>query len=142
MPRRCMCSWPPAPTLKRPLSGLSRGVQSIRLQQPVLSFRLETPLEVTPSSALQRAQNTDPRSPQDPFSDDRPCRPFARHRLSAAPPTKGTTRCTRTIRGSGCGSDNEPSKDGAIVCIYSHPKKHLFFDTNPSAALILAQSRC
>ena len=60
-------------------AGVGTGVQArtkgaqVRLPaESLLSFRLETPLEVTPSSALQRAQNTDPDSSQDPFSDDRP----------------------------------------------------------------------
>jgi len=60
-------------------AGVGTGVQArtkgaqVRLPaESLLSFRLETSLEVTPSSALQRAQNTDPDSSQDPFSDDRP----------------------------------------------------------------------
>ena len=60
-------------------AGVGTGVQArtkgaqVRLPaESLLSFRLETPLEVAPSSVLQRAQNTDPGSSQDPFSDDRP----------------------------------------------------------------------
>jgi BON domain len=42
--------------------------------ETVLNFRLQAPLTVIPSSTLQRARNTGPGSPQDPFSsdDDRP----------------------------------------------------------------------
>jgi hypothetical protein len=38
--------------------------------ETVLSFRLQTPLTVMPSSTLQRAQQRGPGNPQDPFSSD------------------------------------------------------------------------
>ena len=50
----------------------SKGAQVRLPAESMISFRLETPLEVIPSSVLQRGQNTDPGSSQDPFSDDRP----------------------------------------------------------------------
>ena len=60
-------------------AGVGTGVQAttkgaqVRLPaESLLSFRLETPLEVAPSSVLQAAQHADPGSSQDPFSDDRP----------------------------------------------------------------------
>ena len=60
-------------------AGVGTGVQAatkgaqVRLPaESVLSFRLATPLAVTPSSALEGAQNTGPGSSQDPFSADRP----------------------------------------------------------------------
>jgi hypothetical protein len=60
-------------------AGVGTGVQArtkgaqVRLPaESLLSFRLETPLEVAPSSTLQGAQNVDPGSSPDPFSDDRP----------------------------------------------------------------------
>jgi BON domain-containing protein len=50
----------------------SKGAQVRLPAESMISFRLETPLEVIPSSALQQAPKTDPGSSQDPFSDDRP----------------------------------------------------------------------
>ena len=60
-------------------AGVGTGVQArskgsqVRLPaETVLSFRLQTPLDVVPSSTLQGPQNPDPASSQDPFPDDRP----------------------------------------------------------------------
>ena len=60
-------------------AGVGTGVQArskgsqIRLPaESMISFRLSTPLEVTPASVLQSVQNPDSDSSQDPFPDDRP----------------------------------------------------------------------
>ncbi len=53
--------------------------------ETVLSVRLQAPLSVTPSSTLQRAQNSGPGSPQDPFSSDDD-RPVLKRRPGSPPP--------------------------------------------------------
>jgi hypothetical protein len=53
--------------------------------ETVLSFRLQAPLTVMPSSTLQRAQNSGPGSPQDPFSSDDD-RPVLKRRPGSPPP--------------------------------------------------------
>ena len=53
--------------------------------ETVLSFRLQSPLTVIPSSTLQRGQATGPGSPQDPFSSDDD-RPVLKRRPGSPPP--------------------------------------------------------
>lgn len=53
--------------------------------ETVLSFRLQSPLTVIPSSTLQRGQRTGPGSPQDPFSSDDD-RPVLKRRPGSPPP--------------------------------------------------------
>ena len=55
--------------------------------ESMLSFRLQSPLTVTPASTLRRAQNADPDSSSDSFSDDD--RPVLKRRPGSVPP--GTT---------------------------------------------------
>ena len=53
--------------------------------ESVLSFRLQGPLKVMPSSTLQRTQRAGPGSPQDPFSSDDD-RPVLKRRPGSPPP--------------------------------------------------------
>ena len=76
-------------------AGAGTGVQAATRAVPVqlraesaLSFRLETPLTVIPSSTLQQAQGAVPGSPQDPFSADD--RPVLKRRPGSPPPEQDT----------------------------------------------------
>jgi hypothetical protein len=93
-------------------AGAGTGVQAATKVVPVqlraesaLSFRLEAPLAVVPSSTLQQAQGTGPGSPQDPFSaDDRP----VLKRRPGSPPLDDDTHPPSTNSPSHKGSSETP----------------------------------
>jgi hypothetical protein len=93
-------------------AGAGTGVQAATKVVPVqlraeytLSFRLESPLAVVPSSTLQQAQGTGPGSPQDPFSaDDRP----VLKRRPGSPPLDDDTHPPSTNSPSHKGSSETP----------------------------------
>jgi hypothetical protein len=73
-------------------AGAGTGVQAAGraavVQLPaetMVSFRLQSPLTVTPASTLQRAKNSGPGSSSDPFPDDD--RPVLKRRPSSSPET-------------------------------------------------------
>ena len=72
-------------------AGAGTGAQAASKAAPVklpaesvLSFRLQTPLTVTPSSTLRRTRGAGPGSPQDPFSSED--RPVLKRRPGSPPP--------------------------------------------------------
>ncbi len=84
-------------------AGAGTGVQAaskapqVKLPaETVLSFRLQAPLTVIPSSTLQRTHNAGPGNPQDPFSsDDDRDRPVLKRRPGSPPPEADSSEATQ-----------------------------------------------